>query len=115
MTPMLFPRATPPHMLSLAALLEPLVGPHFLAWDTPSTSVEITADWAGIPFPDAQALVDAAPDDSRELDAHFAFDSRPVADLARDLVLIDYINNATTGITLEEFVADVKAKIDTLS
>jgi hypothetical protein len=112
-----FTRATEPHRASLGDALFVVVGPHYGRYDKGTFYLE--ADFGGTTDAAVQAIVDAAPAASSALDAKLEADRMTLLEKAAYLTLLDAINleRQTSGrpvITPAQFVAAVKAKVDSL-
>jgi hypothetical protein len=119
------PRATPPHLATLAASLTPLLSPanaggFHLRYQGGAVVIE-QADFTNVNTAAVQAAVAAAPADSDVLNAKETIDELPVWMRAFFLTLVDQINVLRTqpsttfvAVTPAQAWSAVKAKIDTL-
>lgn len=117
------PRATAPHLPTLAATLTPLLavanaGSFFVRYQNGNVLIEQGA-FTGVDVPAVQAAVAAAPVTSAQLDAQADIDALPMIEKAIVLTIIDQLNvlrnfHALAAITPAQAIAAVRTKAGTL-
>lgn len=112
-----FPRATEPHRQSLAAVLTPLIGGHAQRYDKGTLAID--AEFGAVTDAQVQALVDAAPEASVALDTKARIDGLSQVEKAIALTMLDLVNqerarHSAAAVTPAQFIAAVKARVDTL-
>lgn len=119
MTSRTFARATPAHVGSLADAIRGLIPGSFHIIEVSGAVVIETASWDGVDTEAVQLQVTAAPDDTDTVRAKYEADAIPVLLKAALLSLLDGLNmerarHGVAAITPAQFVAAIRAKVDSL-